>query len=212
MTCVFRSFWFLCWYKRRPFLVYDQSCDQTYCPPLRSQEKSLGWIELGLTEIVSNIARNLFSAHSWVKQEFKTIEIGGGWVVVAEEGTSMKAVTCVEVRVREWSRLWWWECNGRGGGKWPSSSYERTFECDPPLGGLQDKTCAREMRSGVRTLHLAGAIHYPHTPLISAAFHIIAQPPSPTPLLKHKSHGSCAQNEHFRSGFSKYKTLHRASF
>ena len=70
------------------------------------------------------------------------------------------------------------------------SSYERTFECDPPLGGLQDKTCAREMRSGVRTLHLAGAIHYPHTPLISAAFHIIAQPPSPTPLLKHKSHGS----------------------
>ena len=63
-------------------------------------------IELGPTEIVSNIARNLFSTHSWVKQEFKTIEIGGGWVVVAEEGTSMKAVTCVEVRVREWSRLW----------------------------------------------------------------------------------------------------------
>ena len=80
---------------------------QTHCPPLRSQEKSLGRIELGPTEIVSNIAGNLFSTHSWVKQKSKTIEIGGGgaWVVV-EEGTSMKAVTCVEVRVREWSRLW----------------------------------------------------------------------------------------------------------
>ena len=31
------------------------------------------------------------------------------------------------------------------------------------------------MRSGVRTLHLRCSIHYPHTPLISAAFHCIAQ-------------------------------------
>ena len=102
---------------------------------------------------------------------------------------------------------------GAGNGPAPATSGLLSAILPPaPLGGLQDKTCAREMRSGVRTLHLAGAIHYPHTPLISAAFHIIAQPPSPTPLLKHKSHGSSAQNEHFRSWFSKYKTLRRASF
>ena len=80
---------------------------------------------------------------------------------------------------------------GAGNGPAPATSGLLSAILPPaPLGGLQDKTCAREMRSGVRTLHLAGAIHYPHTPLISAAFHIIAQPPRPTPLLKHKSHGS----------------------
>ena len=186
---------------------------QTHCPPLRSLEKSLGRIELGPTEIVSKIAGNLFSTHSWVKQEFKTIEIGGGgWLW--RRGPPWKLSPASK---------WEWEsglgsgdesvmAGGAGNGPAPLQLRADFWVRSSCSSWKEDKTCAREMRSGVRTLHLAGAIHYPHTPLISAAFHIIAQPPSPTPLLKHKSHGSSAQNEHFRSWFSKYKTLRRASF
>ena len=68
---------------------------------------------------------------------------------------------------------------GPGEGKWLELDRADFWAvCDPPARwvGAGDKTGGWEMRSGVRALHLACSIHYPHTPLILAEFHWIAQP------------------------------------